>query len=118
MKVTYNPKLIPLARELRKKGTYAEVLLWTYLKKKQMNGYRFTRQKPIGEYIVDFYCGKLGLAIEIDGITHDDKVEYDKTRQKEIEKQGVEFLRFTDDEVKGNTESVLNIISSWIDQNE
>jgi very-short-patch-repair endonuclease len=118
MKVAYNQKLIPLARELRKKGTYAEVLLWTYLKKKQMNGYRFTRQKPIGEYIVDFYCGKLGLAIEIDGITHDDKIEYDRRRQKSIEKQGVKFLRFTDDEVKENTEAVLNIISRWIEENE
>ena len=118
MKVNYNPKLIPLARKLRKKGTFAEALLWTYLKGKQMQGYRFTRQKPIGEYIVDFYCGKLGLAIEIDGITHDDKIESDKIRQKEIESQGVKFLRFTDDEVKENTEAVLEVILDWIDENE
>ena len=98
MKINYNPKLIPLARKLRKSGTYAEVLLWTYLKGKQMNNYRFTRQKPIGEYIVDFYCGALGLAIEVDGITHDNKIQEDEKRQKEIEKQGIVFLRFTDDE--------------------
>src|SRR6056297_314061 len=118
MKINYNPKLIPLARALRKQGTFAEVLLWTYLKGKQMQGYRFTRQKPIGEYIVDFYCGRLGLAVEIDGITHNDKIESDKIRQKEIESQGVEFLRFTDDEVKENTEGVLNVISEWIADHE
>ncbi|MCF7886720.1 MAG: DUF559 domain-containing protein [Candidatus Marinimicrobia bacterium] len=118
MKGNYNPKLIPLARKLRKKGTFAEVLLWTHLKGKQMQGFRFTRQKPIGEYIVDFYCGKLGLAIEIDGITHDDKIESDEIRQKKIESQGVVFLRFTYDEVKENTEAVLEIISNWIDENK
>ena len=118
MKVNYNPKLIPLARKLRKQGTFAEALLWTYLQGKQMQGYRFTRQKSIGEYIVDFYCGSLGLAIEIDGITHDNKMEEDAIRQKEIEKQGVKFLRFTDDEVKKQTEGVLDVISDWIDENE
>ncbi|MEW6618406.1 MAG: DUF559 domain-containing protein, partial [bacterium] len=65
MKIHYNPKLKTYARELRKQGVLSEVLLWKYLRSRKMNGYQFMRQKPIGEYIVDFYCSKLKLVIEI-----------------------------------------------------
>ncbi|TYC01378.1 MAG: endonuclease domain-containing protein [Kosmotoga sp.] len=81
----YNPKLKELARELRKNSTLAEVLLWNELKKKKLKGYRFIRQKPIGNYIVDFFCKELFLAIEIDGSTHYEKGEEDIRRQKELE---------------------------------
>ncbi len=67
MKIRYNPKLKALARELRKNSTLSEVLLWNHLKGGQMKGYQFMRQKPIDDYIVDFYCSKLTLIIEIDG---------------------------------------------------
>jgi len=75
MKIYYHPELKPLARRLRKEGTLAEVLLWEQLQGRKVKGYQFTRQKPIGNYIVDFYCSRLRLAIEADGISHDVKLE-------------------------------------------
>ena len=68
--IPYNPKLKKLARKLRNKSTKSEVLLWNYLKGRQIKGFDFHRQKPIGNYIVDFYCSELLLAIEIDGESH------------------------------------------------
>ena len=82
MKIHYNPKLKALSRGLRKKGTLSEVLLWNVLKGKKIKGYQFMRQKPIGDFIVDYYCSKLKLVIEIDGISHNDKSEYDRIRQQ------------------------------------
>ena len=116
--VTYNHYLKKYARKLRKQGTYAEVLLWSILKKRQIKGYKFTRQKPINKYIVDFYCPKLHLAIEIDGISHDSKINEDLIRQKEIEKQKIYFLRFPDDTVKENLQGVFEMIVNWINQYE
>src|SRR5699024_5241929 len=66
----YNPKLVPLAKKLRKNSTLSEILLWQRLKRGQLLGYDFHRQKPIGNYIVDFYCPDILLAIEIDGNSH------------------------------------------------
>jgi len=65
MKMYYNPKLIALSRELRKKGTLSEVLLWKILRGRKVKGYQFMRQKPIGNYIVDFFSSKLKLIILI-----------------------------------------------------
>jgi very-short-patch-repair endonuclease len=70
MKLIYNKQLKPLAKNLRKAGNLAEVLLWKELKGKQL-GYQFLRQRPIDKYIVDFYCPALNLVIEIDGVSHD-----------------------------------------------
>ena len=91
----YNPELKDLAKDLRKNMTFSEVLLWNELKQNKM-GYDFDRQRPIGNYIVDFYCKDLGLAIEIDGNTHIYKYDYDEKRQAELEKLGIRFLRFED----------------------
>lgn len=77
-------------------------------------GYDFHRQKPIGKYVVDFYCPRLSLAIEIDGISHDGREEDDRTRQKEIESYGVQFLRFDDLEVKQNLDGVVQAIEDWV----
>ncbi len=118
MTITYNHYLKRYARKLRKQGTYAEVLLWNILKRKQIKGHKFTRQKPIDKYIVDFYCPKLHLAIEIDGITHDEKTNEDLIRQKIIEKQKVHFLRFADHEVKKNLQGVFEVIVDWINDYE
>ena len=75
----YNPKLKALARELRNRSTFSEVLLWNQLKGRRIRGYQFLRQKPIDNYIVDFFCYELMLAIEIDGQTHGNKTEEDVT---------------------------------------
>jgi very-short-patch-repair endonuclease len=79
-----------------------------------MMGYDFDRQKPIGNYIVDFYCKDLQLAIEVDGNTHYYNFEEDASRQKELENLGVRFLRFDDLEVKRNILNVLRVIEEWI----
>jgi very-short-patch-repair endonuclease len=103
--IPYNPKLKAYARELRNNSTLSEVLLWKNIKNKAL-GVQFHRQVPMLEYIVDFYCHELMLAIEIDGDSHLYKYEYDIKRQGELEKQGVVFLRFTDLEIKHNMFSV------------
>jgi very-short-patch-repair endonuclease len=114
--IPYNPKLKPLAKQLRHNMTLAEVLLWNRLKGKQMRGYDFDRQRPIDEYIVDFYCKELMLAIEVDGGSHDHASSYthDTTRQQRLEQLGVHVLRFRDEEVKQDIENVLWGIEGWI----
>jgi very-short-patch-repair endonuclease len=82
-----------------------------------MRGFDFDRQKPIGEYIVDFYCKELSLAIEIDGDTHFYKYDYDLKRQVDLERFGVRFLRFDDFEIKKNISNVLRVIEKWIEDN-
>lgn len=117
MKIYYNPKLKQLARNLRNDSTLSEVLLWNELKGRKMKGYQFLRQKPIGNFIVDFFCSKLNLIIEIDGASHDTEEAYkaDKNRQQELEKPGLHFLRFDDEEVKYDMLNVLRTIEYWID---
>ena len=115
--IPYNPKLIALAKQLRNKGTVAEIRLWQCLKSKQMLGYDFDRQKPVDNYIVDFFCNELMLAIEIDGITHNHKLEDDKLRQRKLESLGIRFLRFYDDDVGNNLDGVLTAIRSWVTNN-
>ncbi|WP_420316991.1 endonuclease domain-containing protein [Ekhidna sp.] len=113
--IPYNPRLIPLAKKLRMDMTLSEVLLWQELKNKQL-GVRFSRQIPIDEFIVDFYCKDLMLAIEIDGNSHnnEDKPEKDRSRQKRLESLGILFLRFHDIDVKTKIKWVLNEIDHWI----
>ena len=107
-----------LARELRKNSTLSEVLLWRHLKSKQLLGYDFDRQKPMDNFIVDFFCNELMLAIEIDGATHNYKIGRDRERQKRLEGAGVRFLRFTDEYVKQNIEGVVCVIERWIRENQ
>jgi very-short-patch-repair endonuclease len=112
--IPYDHSLKEKARELRNKSTFTEVMLWQQLKKKQLLGHDFHRQKPIGHYIVDFYCNELNLAIEVDGESHYGNEEYDLKRQTEIEKFGVRFLRFDDLEVRHNLDGVVKLIRDWI----
>jgi len=114
----YNPRLKLLARELRRKSTLAEVLLWQCLSRKQRRGHDFHRQRPIDEYIVDFFCPDLMLVIEIDGDSHKLKGIEDQTRQRALEQLGVRFLRFSEQEVRRNTDGVVLAIDRWIEQHE
>ena len=117
--IPYNPKLKSLARALRKNMTLGEVLLWQELKGKKVLGYDFDRQRPIDNYIVDFYCKELQLAIEIDGYSHSyaHVIQNDKRRQKRLESLGVKFLRFDDMDVKTNLSVVIEEIEDWIGRN-
>ena len=114
--IPYNPRLKKLARELRNNSTFSEVLLWKQLRNYQIRGYDFHRQKPLLEYIVDFYCHELNLIIEIDGASHRDEEVYanDLKRQKELENLGLYFLRFSDLEIKKNIINVMNAIEEYI----
>ena len=116
----YNPKLKERAKELRRNMTFAEVLLWNELKQGKMSGFDFDRQRPIDEFIVDFYCKDLMLAIEIDGSSHDADGAYEKDikRQKRLEALNVNFLRFNDSEVKNDISNVLKTIEKWIEENK
>jgi very-short-patch-repair endonuclease len=118
--IPYNPKLKNYARELRRNMTLSEVLLWKKLKQKQVLGYDFDRQRPIDKYIVDFYCKELMLAIEIDGITHYNRLAEikDERRQRKLESLGVRFLRFDDLTVKRDPTYVVSIIEEWIKKNK
>jgi (E)-4-hydroxy-3-methylbut-2-enyl-diphosphate synthase len=115
--IPYNFNLKELASDLRKKMTLSEVLLWNELRRKRMLGFDFDRQRPINEYIVDFYCKELKLAIEIDGDTHIFRYDYDDERQRKLEELGVHFLRFDDIEVKKSMSNVLRVIEDWIEKN-
>ncbi len=115
VKLLYRPDLKGLARQLRKQGVFSEVLVWDRLKGRKMRGYQFTRQKPIGDYIVDFYCGKFKLVIEIDGDSHSGRFDCDSKRQRFLESIGLTVLRFHDSEVKSDMANVLMAIEGWIE---
>lgn len=111
----YNPKLKEYARKLRKNSTFTEIMLWNYLKGKQMKGFDFDRQRPIDNYIVDFYCKDLQLAIEVDGESHYGNQKADKKREKKLNKLGVTVLRFDDMEIIYDLDVVLKKIEKWIE---
>ena len=116
--IPYNKNLVKRARVLRNNMTFSEVLLWEELKNKNMMGFDFDRQKPISNFIVDFYCKDLLLAIEIDGESHgfDGAEEKDEKRQQIIESYGVHFLRFDDQDVKIDISGVVATIRDCIEQ--
>ncbi len=116
LKEKYNNELKERARYLRKNSTLAEIILWKKLNKKQILGFDFDRQIPIDNFIVDFLCKELMLAIEVDGSSHDDKEEYDGFREEKLNKSGVFILRFTNDEVCDNLDFVVEKIISTVKQ--
>ena len=116
--IPYNPKLKELARQLRKNSTLSETLVWKCLKNGNIRGLDFHRQKPIGNYIVDFFCYELMLVVEIDGASHEFKSEYDNKRLTYLKSLGINVLVFYDNEVKENVSGVALAIEEWIDSNK
>jgi len=112
--IPYRPNLTGFARRLRRKMTLAEVLLWNHLRRKQLCGYDFDRQRPLGRHIVDFYCKELQFAVDVDGSVHDHTREKDEQRHREIEALGVTHFRFWNYDVKNDSASVLRKIVDWI----
>lgn len=110
--IPYNPKLKKLARKLRNNSTKSEIILWKYLKGRQMHGFDFHRQRPVDQYIVDFICNELWLVIELDGYTHqlDEQCEKDNIREKRLRELGLHILRFWDMEVFQEIDDVLTAI--------
>ena len=110
--LSYKENLKKPSRQLRHNMTNTERYLWSKLKMKQLNGYQFYRQKPIGNYIVDFYCPAAKLVIEVDGGQHfyDDGLEHDKERDAYINSLGLKVMRFTNVEVLKNIQGVFDRI--------
>jgi very-short-patch-repair endonuclease len=98
------------ARELRKNATDAERKLWWKLRYRQLGGYRFRRQVPIGPFIVDFACLSHRLLIEVDGSQHAERVAYDHARTRWLESRGYRVLRFWNGDVLQDIEGVLETI--------
>ena len=103
-------KLKDRARDLRKGGNLAEALMWRELKNSQLNGFSFDRQNIIGHFIADFYCAKARTVIEIDGSSHNDKVEYDRQRDAYMHGLGLTVIRISDFDVKHNLDFVLQFL--------
>ncbi len=115
----YNKKLKPFARQLRKGSTRSEVRLWCeLLRSRQMKGYTFLRQRPVGNYIADFMQKELKLVIELDGITHFDEagVKRDAIKTADLENMGFTVLRFNDEDVMKHLDSVRVKIEDVIDE--
>ena len=114
--IPYNPKLTVLARKLRNESTETEIYLWLKLKGKQMYGYDFHRQKPIDNYILDFFCYELLLGIEVDGYSHEFLEVYnkDKIKEKRMNELGISILRFSDFEVLRDMENIIRAIEFYI----
>jgi len=102
------------AKELRRNLTKTEKILWNHLRKKQQNGMYFRRQHPYGIYILDFYCFKANLAIEVDGDIHLYRKEYDEERTRYLESSGLRVLRFSNEEVEKRIEFVIDVINKYI----
>jgi very-short-patch-repair endonuclease len=108
----YNRKLTQPSRQLRKNMTAAERFLWSKIRGNQIKGCWFYSQKPVGEYIADFYCPNAKLVIEVDGGQHysNENMEYDKVRSQHIESLGLKVIRFTNTEVLTNIDGVIEVI--------
>ena len=95
--------------------TLSEILLWQQIKGKQLLGYDFHRQKPIDEYVVDFYCPRLKLVLEIDGDSHEGKEKADRIRRERLESLGLTVMRFWDLDVKNNVDGIVEQLREWIE---
>lgn len=118
MYVGAKPELFRLASDMRKNLTEPERVLWKHLRKFRSEGFVFRRQHPIDFFIADFYCHKIKLVIEADGGYHsnDENRKYDDNRSGELERFGIEIIRFRNEEIIENTERVMSLIQLKIDE--
>jgi very-short-patch-repair endonuclease len=105
-----HPSVRQRSRELRQQYTPAEDRLWQVLRDRQLKGYKFRRQHPIGRVIVDFYCAQVKLVIEVDGGVHSEQVEYDAERTKWLESMEYSVIRFQNQEVMEQLTTVTDKI--------
>lgn len=111
----YNKNLKQVSRNLRNNMTEAEKLLWSRLRNKQILGLQFYRQKPILNYIVDFYCPAVNLAIECDGDQHftEEGLETDRIRDEALRKLNLRVLRFSNLQIMNQLEEVISVIFKY-----
>ncbi|HVN59427.1 MAG TPA: endonuclease domain-containing protein [Bacteroidales bacterium] len=106
--------IIGKARILRKNMTKSEKMLWELLKNNKLCGCHFRKQHPYGIYIIDFFCYKAGLAIEVDGKIHLGKREYDEKREEYLIRSGLRILRFKNEDIESRPEWVKEEIISHL----
>jgi very-short-patch-repair endonuclease len=106
------------ARELRNNATEAEKRLWRHLRGRQLNGFKFRRQRPMGKYICDFVCLEAGLIVELDGSQHVADAPYDLARDAYLKAHGYRVLRFWNGQVFSETEAVIETIGQALDRSE
>ena len=114
-----NRELVKRARELRNNMTQAEIVLWTRLRSKRILGYKFRRQEPIFDYIVDFYCSELKLIIEVDGEihSHGEQRDYDIKRDKILKTNGYHIIRISNFEILNDINEAIKLITIFISTN-
>jgi very-short-patch-repair endonuclease len=112
-KEMFRQTLVARARQMRKELTPAELKLWSASRGDQLMGFRFRRQHRIGSYIADFFCHAARIVVEVDGDSHEERVEYDAKRTYWMSQEGLSVIRFTNDEVLKNLDGVLAMIGSW-----
>lgn len=111
-----NRELVKRARVLRNNMTQAEVILWSRLRSKQIDGYKFRRQQPIFDYVVDFYCNELRLIVEVDGEIHSlsEKTDSDIKRDKILKINRYKIVRLTNFEIESDIEATIEKIKAFI----
>jgi len=115
----YNKNLKEFARKLRNNSTLPEVILWDQvLKRKQLKGYSFLRQRPVGNYIVDFFSKELKLIIELDGEIHKFQKSKDKKREEELKQLGFSVIRFDNEDILNAIANVKRTLENFIDEFE
>ena len=110
----YNIRLKERSRALRKAGNLAEVVFWQQVHKGKFYNIDFDRQRIIGNYIVDFYVKTLGLVVEIDGSSHNDKENYDALRDEFLESFGIKIFRVSDFRVLNDLDNVMEELTKFI----
>ena len=115
-----SPEIFSKAQDLKSKMTNAELLLWNHLASNKFHNLKFRRQHPILKYIVDFYCHKLKLVIEIDGEYHESKeqIKKDNKRTEQLTFNGLHVIRFRNSQVENNIDKVLQNIEDYIFRNK
>jgi ATP-dependent helicase HrpA/adenine-specific DNA-methyltransferase len=113
-----DPRLIEFARRMRREPTPAEEAMWRMLRNRQLAGYKFRRQHPVGLYIADFYSAAAGLVLELDGDSHttEEGMEHDRIRHAYLQSLGLAVVRFWNFEVKENPDAILERVGELCEQ--
>ena len=112
----YNKQLKVLAGKNRRESTKAEIRLWCEVLKSKKTSYTFSRQRPVDRYIADFMWKELKLIIEVDGITHNWKIDKDIERDKVLIEKGFHILRFRDQDIMENIDGVAKLVELKIEE--
>ena len=106
-----SPEVTARSRQLRRDSTWPEKIVWGMLRGGRLGGLKFRRQHPVGPFTVDFYCHEIGLVVEVDGASHENRGEHDKKRTGYLEQQRLRVFRVTNTDVMGDAETVARGIA-------